>query len=339
MPDVKPGTWRVHAARGRRFGYRQCSCSTEKESLTVFPTTAPPLTTPAVQRTDSLGCLTSKLFKSQEICGEGLKFYRRRSEDGGLGHVATPASDRGFLVGISLDVGHRRRIFHEHHSSLHDFDTGSVYVRSFAHDYRADLRSPFDFLLLEIPGASFERAIDERVGRRIQGLGCVTGLRDPVLSSLAAALVPALDRPAEVSPLFVEQMGSVIETYLLEQYGCGLVNPIQRPKSLSHVNERRAKEMLLSRLDGGMSIARVAEACALSRSHFIRAFRQTTGLTPHQWLQSERVRHAKHLLRETETPLAEIATRCGFADQSHFTRVFAQLVTTTPARWRRELQG
>lgn len=291
------------------------------------------------RQTDSLGCLTSQLHASQEICSDGLKFYRRRSESPQLGRVATPASDRGFLVGIAMDAGHRRRIFHEHHSSLHDFGADSVYVRSFSHDYRADLKGAFDFLLIEIPNSAFERAIDERVGRRVQGLECVTGLHDPVLSGLGAALAPALARPAEASPLFVGQMGAVIETHLLEQYGGGLLTSLQHTKALSRVNERRAKEMLLSRLDGGTSIAVIANACALSRSHFIKAFRASTGQTPHQWLQAQRVLRARHLLRDTATPIAEIATLCGFADQSHFTRVFAQQAGTTPARWRREIQA
>lgn len=287
--------------------------------------------------TDSLGCASHKLHHSQDICGDGIKFYRRRSDDTQLGQVATPASNRGFLVGVSLSTGHRRRIFHGHHSSSHDFSAGAVYVRSFAHDYRADLSSPFDFLLVELESAAFERASDERTGTRVKGLECVTGLPDPVLTNLARALAPALERPHESSRVFVEQMGTVIETHLLDHYGGGLRSAPPKAQALSRTHERRAKEMLLNHLDGRASIADIAEACALSRSHFIRTFRETTGQTPHQWLQGQRIEHARQLLRGTRTPIAEIATLCGFADQSHFTRVFTQLVGTTPGRWRRDV--
>lgn len=288
--------------------------------------------------TDSLGCASHKLHKSLDISGDGIQFYRRRTDDTQLGHVSTPASDRGFLVGVSMASGHRRKIFHGHHSSSHDFSAGSVYVRSFSHDYRADLRGPFDFLLLELSGASFDRAIGERMGTRVKGLDCVTGLPDPVLANLACALAPALDRPAEASRVFVEQMGAVIETHLLEQYGGGLRSAQPKSQALSRAHERRAKEMLLNRLDGSASIADIAEACSLSRSHFIRTFRETTGQTPHQWLQAQRIEHARHLLRDTTTPIAEVATLCGFADQSHFTRVFTQWVGATPGRWRRDMR-
>jgi methylphosphotriester-DNA--protein-cysteine methyltransferase len=61
-----------------------------------------------------------------------------------------------------------------------------------------------------------------------------------------------------------------------------------------------------------------------------------TGVTPHRWLMARRVDRAKDLMRSTEAPLAEIALKCGFSEQSHFTRVFSQTTGTTPAQWRQE---
>ena len=93
--------------------------------------------------------------------------------------------------------------------------------------------------------------------------------------------------------------------------------------------------MLLGHLDGNLSIAAIADACHLSRSHFIRAFRHSTGATPHQWLLDERVALARRLLCHPGHTLAQIAVLCGFADQSHFTRVFTRREGVTPGRWRR----
>jgi len=55
-----------------------------------------------------------------------------------------------------------------------------------------------------------------------------------------------------------------------------------------------------------------------------------------QWLVAARINSARDLLAQSEVPLAEIATMCGFADQSHFSRRFACVNGTSPARWRRE---
>jgi len=285
---------------------------------------------------DSLGCVASHLAQDQELVGVGARFYRKSTESVALGQVVTPASDRGYLIGISLSAGHRRRIFHEHHASSHDFEASSVYVRNFADDYRADLQGPFDFLLVEISRSFFDSATDERVGRRVSGLECVTGMHDPVLANLARAVAPTLARPHEASKLFVDQMSVVIGTHLIEQYGRATAPSPRRNRRLSRQHEALAKEMLLSStLDGKLSVSEIAQACNLSRSYFTRSFQETTGQTPHQWLMKQRVNMACELLTQGMQPLADIAVGCGFADQSHFTRVFTQHIGAPPGTWRR----
>jgi AraC-like DNA-binding protein len=80
----------------------------------------------------------------------------------------------------------------------------------------------------------------------------------------------------------------------------------------------------------------VARACKLSTSHFSRAFKASTGVSPHQWVVTARLASARHLLANSETPLAEVADICGFSDQSHFSRVFGRFHATSPGVWRRE---
>jgi AraC family transcriptional regulator len=99
--------------------------------------------------------------------------------------------------------------------------------------------------------------------------------------------------------------------------------------------ERRAKELLSACFDGDISLTELARECNLSRSHFARAFRQTTGQPPHRWLLDRRMERAKDLLLRSTLTLADIAIACGFADQSHFTRVFSALFATSPGVWRR----
>jgi AraC family transcriptional regulator len=50
------------------------------------------------------------------------------------------------------------------------------------------------------------------------------------------------------------------------------------------------------------------------------------------------VLRAKSLLREADRPLVEIASACGFADQSHFTRVFTCIVGASPGAWRKQVR-
>jgi AraC-like DNA-binding protein len=289
-------------------------------------------------RKDTLGCMSSHLQRDQGLCANGIEIHRKAMETPHLHHVETEPSARGVLLGISMRNGHSRRVVSGRHASCHDFDKGSIYIRGFSERYRADIRRPFDFVLLEISQDSLERALDEKQGKRVGSLSHVTGVRDDVLLNLAEALAPALEHPAGASMLFVEQLSVAMTSYLVETYGGASTTAPRTNRLLSRSHEARAKEMLRSKIDGSISITEIADACGLSRSYFIHAFRETTGCTPHQWLIAQRLEHARALLMGVDTSLAEVAAACGFADQSHFTRVFSQHSGVPPGIWRRRMR-
>jgi transcriptional regulator GlxA family with amidase domain len=105
--------------------------------------------------------------------------------------------------------------------------------------------------------------------------------------------------------------------------------------ALSHWQERLAKRLMIERLDQNLSVTEIAYACSLSRSHFSRAFKKNTGVSPRHWYQQARIEKAKQMLAETKESISQIGIQCGFSDQSHFTRVFTRTVGQTPFNWRR----
>jgi AraC-like DNA-binding protein len=104
---------------------------------------------------------------------------------------------------------------------------------------------------------------------------------------------------------------------------------------LAYWQRKRAEALLTAALATDISIAALADECRLSPGYFIRAFRQSFGVTPYQWLSRARVERAMELLLEQHQSLADIAQACGFSDQSHLSRAFRQRVGDPPARWRR----
>ena len=130
-----------------------------------------------------------------------------------------------------------------------------------------------------------------------------------------------------------------LSLHLAQHYG-GLNVPEKRAKGgLSTLQARRAKDYLLANIGGDVSIATAAEECGLSRSHFTKAFKETTGRTPHRWLLEQRLQAVKDMLRAGGDSIAEIALACGFSDQSHLTRLFSREVGIPPGNWRREQGG
>lgn len=91
-----------------------------------------------------------------------------------------------------------------------------------------------------------------------------------------------------------------------------------------------------SRLDNPNKSQRKSTARGLSHGHFIRAFKQTTGLPPYRRLLQERIKQVQIYLSSTAMPLVDIALQCGFADQAHMTRIFTKRMGISPNAWRRQ---
>jgi AraC family transcriptional regulator len=82
----------------------------------------------------------------------------------------------------------------------------------------------------------------------------------------------------------------------------------------------------------------VADLCALvqrSEAHFSRSFRRTFGHSPHAFVVLRRIELAAQYMLQTDTPLSDIAQRCGFVDQAHLCKHFRRMTGETPAVWRR----
>jgi AraC-like DNA-binding protein len=158
---------------------------------------------------------------------------------------------------------------------------------------------------------------------------------DDVIGHMNNTLRSALRAREQVSRIFVDHLTMAFAAHLAEAYGGMQTVPRSFKGGLTPWQERQAREMLLADLTGDTPLATIAAACGLSASHFARAFRKSTGLPPHAWLNRARVERALLRLRERHQSLSEIALECGFVDQSHFTRVFRRRVGLAPSAWRR----
>lgn len=95
---------------------------------------------------------------------------------------------------------------------------------------------------------------------------------------------------------------------------------------------KRAKAYLAENFTQNISLITLSKIAYLSPFHLLRAFRQSVGLPPHEYLINLRVERAKQLLAKGR-PLAEVAHETGFCDQSHFNRQFKRLVGVTPGHY------
>ena len=224
-------------------------------------------------------------------------------------------------------------------ASVCDVRAGESCLYDLKRDPSALLDKPYHTLFFYLPRVALDAIADEANVPRIRDLRYKPGaaVNDATISSLGSLLLPALSYPDQANRLFVDHVLLAVGVHIAQTYG-GMW-PVSQPVPgwLAPWQEQRAKEIIAANL-GGVPVRELARECQLSRVHFSRAFRRSVGVTPYQWLMERRAEVAKEKLRDERLSLADVATECGFADQSHFTHHFTRLVGVTPRDWRRALK-
>jgi AraC family transcriptional regulator len=160
------------------------------------------------------------------------------------------------------------------------------------------------------------------------------GIRDPVVSVIAARIVEELSNPGSSSKLVGDAMAHALTAQLLSRHSNFRPVAAMRRIDMPAHKVRAAIEYIEAHLNHDLSIDLMAAAVNMSAFRFARGFKKETGRSPHRYLLERRVELAKDLLRSTDQKLVDIAQSVGFANQSHFAAVFRQRCQMTPMAYR-----
>ena len=165
---------------------------------------------------------------------------------------------------------------------------------------------------VDLPNAKARRLLRE-IAREIVTPGPAQGL------FLEASATPLMIEAARAAPAFA-----------------GRRSPARHPAGLSPRQLGRTQAYLSDHISGDVSLRDLAAQIDVSPSHLCRAFRISTGTTPHRWQVDRRLEQAKTLMLKGDAKLADVAIAVGFYDQAHFTSTFRTRFGVTPGAWRRE---
>jgi len=107
------------------------------------------------------------------------------------------------------------------------------------------------------------------------------------------------------------------------------------PSGLAGSVLRRIRVYIDAHIGEHISLDDLARQAGISRFHFARQFRLSTGESPMAYLRRVRIERSKSILQRRETTIAEVAATLGFSDQSHFTRTFGRMVGVSPGSFAR----
>jgi AraC-like DNA-binding protein len=101
----------------------------------------------------------------------------------------------------------------------------------------------------------------------------------------------------------------------------------------------RAKDRIDAASEEDWAIARLASVSGVSEAHFARSFKDAFGMPPHRYLLTRRIERAKALLRDTDTPIIEIAFASGWQSLGTFGRTFRDVTGESPSQLREREQA
>ncbi|MBW0001129.1 MAG: helix-turn-helix transcriptional regulator [Verrucomicrobia bacterium] len=276
------------------------------------------------------------LTPTRQRTGDGVQFGGLRvsvhqlpagretqAPDGGLNHFwliyEAPQAEAGRMATESTGVGSDLRLFFVAPGVLCHAAIRGHYERPVT---RFELQPAF------LEAAALSLRIDPRVLYHTEKQEV---LLDGPLETLCGLVAQEAEEGCPHGLGFFEALSCALAVALVRR-----VAPARaaRPRDL---RVERAVQLLEQRFRERVSTAEAARVAGLSRCHFLRAFRASVGVSPHEYLVQCRLRHARRLiaLDGGQRSLAEIAVEAGFSDQAHLTRRFRRAFGQTPGHWQR----
>lgn len=159
-------------------------------------------------------------------------------------------------------------------------------------------------------------------------------LRDPLIQQMGLALKAELETGGVDSKLYADSMATALSIHLMRRYASRNPQIKEYREGLPPYKLKQVIEYIRINLDRDLTLTRLASLVQISPHYFASLFKQSTGLTPHQYVTKCRLEQAKMLLRRSPLPIIEICHQVGFQNQSHFTRLFRQHFQITPKAYR-----
>jgi AraC family transcriptional regulator len=262
---------------------------------------------------------------------------------------ALAAGDGWSVHEVVCRAGPSDRPFEERHDG---FSVSAVLEGAFTYRSDAGLRLLYPgALLLGNNGGCFECGHEHGVGDRCISLN----VREDQFGEIAAAVTatsrfrfpaPSVPSPKALRVVaHMEALSSAASSLRSEVLALGLIERVimgmtgdrrTQPAPTARETRRVVEAIRLVESDAGrpLELKEMAAVAGMSKYHFLRVFRRLTGVTPHQYLISARLRRAALALASSRRPVIAVALDSGFGDLSTFNKTFRTTFGLTPTQYR-----
>lgn len=257
------------------------------------------------------------------------------------GNVTSPALDHDV---IAMRVSGTVRLTQMRDGKTHTatITTGNVTLHPRGMESRWNWDRPGAIFLMRMPPELLQQAADEitRAPRANTELQNCFGRQDRFVEQIVRQFQAELQAPAHPAQAYISQaLSHALAAHMVGRFNAYGVRPERQPHGLHPRVVQRIHDFIQANLHDPIDLQTLAGIAHVSRFHFARMFKETTGVSAMNYLETQRMQRAVELMQRGDLPLGQIAALTGYTDQSYFTKRFRLCRGLTPTAFLQQLRA
>jgi AraC-like DNA-binding protein len=245
---------------------------------------------------------------------------------------------RDLALGVYLSGRHRTRRQIGSNVAEGWSEPGAINLTAAGVEGEWEASAPSRAAVVAIRTEFLSRVIEEHWGADSSGVEIVNQflVRDPVIEAVVLNLTREVAAGSSGGRLYADSGCEFLAHHLIHRYSNLSRAPLRSIGGLSSRRLRIVLDYIENSPEKSIKLRELAALAGVSARHFERAFRQSTGVSPHAYVLERRLRMGRDLLiNQPELPIEQIWVRLGFSSSSHFSSAFRRQTGLTPQNFRK----
>ena len=165
----------------------------------------------------------------------------------------------------------------------------------------------------------------------------IENIKDPHLEHIFRLLLSEIQAENVNGKLFVENLTSLLSMHFIQNYALSDSILINNVDGFTKAEYEKILIYIDKNLHGKIKLDQLAKEIRTDKYNFIRKFKSSTNITPHQFIIQKKMKRSKYLLEDFNYTLTDITFMLNFSDQAHFSRTFKKMYGISPHEFRKTL--
>ncbi|NTF23066.1 helix-turn-helix transcriptional regulator [Agrobacterium rubi] len=187
------------------------------------------------------------------------------------------------------------------------------------------------YLSISVEPAYLTALFASTLSGKIASFSPELGFEDQDIMNAARGIGAEVTDHNSLSGMLAEAYVATIFVQMMRRQRC--LQYVQKG-GLAAASLNRVIQKIEDELTEGVSLSQLAQVAGLSVPHFCRAFKQSFGCPPYEFIIRRRIERAKEYLRGSDMTITDIALSCGFSSSSHFSNTFRREEAASPLEYR-----